>query len=54
MSLTQRISNPDRRTADLEPIIERRGGEERRVPRWVQRMEEGKLPNKDLTGTVAA
>jgi hypothetical protein len=32
MSLTSRLSNPDRRQDDLAPLIERRGGEERREP----------------------
>lgn len=54
MALTDRIHNPDRRTADLTPIVERRGGQEQRVPAWVRRMNDGKLPNKDMTGTVAA
>lgn len=48
MSLTDRIHHNDRRTADLAPIVERR------VPRWVERMQDGKLPNKDMTGRVAA
>ena len=32
MSLTSRINNPDRRQTDLTPVVERRGGTERREP----------------------
>ena len=32
MSLSDRIHNPDRRTADVTPLVERRNGEERREP----------------------
>jgi hypothetical protein len=32
MNLTQRLSNPDRRTTDIQPIAERRDGDERREP----------------------
>ncbi len=51
MSLTDRMNHPDRRQTELTPIVERRGGEVRRVPAWVQRMEKNA---KDLTGQVAA
>lgn len=54
MSLTDRLHNPDRREADLSPIVERRGGEERRVPEWVRRAHENRLPNSDRTGQIAA
>ena len=32
MSLRDRTTHPDRRQTDLTPLVERRGGEERRVP----------------------
>lgn len=37
MSPRDRIQHPDRRTDDLTPAIERRGGEERRIPEWRRR-----------------
>ena len=54
MSLTDRLNQPDRRTDELTPIVERRGGTEQRVPRWIARKNEKGLPDKDMTGTVAA
>lgn len=54
MSLRDRINNPDRRQEPLTPLVERRNGEERREPRWVERMRDGELSPKDLTGKVAA
>jgi len=38
----------DRRTTDLKPIVERR------VPRWIERMQSGQVAAKDMTGKVAA
>ncbi len=46
-------TNPDRRTDEVQPIVERRNGDERREPRWVQRMRTGELAPKDLTGKAA-
>ena len=54
MNLRDRSDHPDRRTDDVAPIVERRGGTEQRVPRWIARKNEKGLPDKDMTGTVAA
>ena len=54
MSLRDRIDHPDRRTDDVAPIVERRGGTEQCVPRWIARKNESGLPPKDMSGTVAA
>jgi hypothetical protein len=54
MNLRERLDNPDRRTEPLTPIVERRGGTERRIPEWVKRAQEKRLPNSDRTGQVAA
>ena len=54
MTLRDRIDHADRRTDDVAPIVERRGGTEQRVPRWIARKNEKGLPDKDMTGTVAA
>ncbi len=55
MNLRDRIDHPDRRTDDLQPIVERRGGTEQRVPEWIRRKNEkdGGLPPKDMTGLAA-
>jgi hypothetical protein len=53
MALSDRINHPDRRTDELAPIVERRGGTERRVPAWVERMQRDGLPPKDMTGRAA-
>jgi hypothetical protein len=36
VSLTERLSK-DRRETDITPIVERRGGNEQRVPEWRRR-----------------
>jgi hypothetical protein len=56
MSLTERISNPDRRAAALPVIAERREGEERRVatPRWLQWTRENQSRGKSLDSGKAA
>ncbi len=54
MGLRDRIHNPDRRTDEVQPIVERHNGDERRLPAWIKRMRDGKLAAKDLTGKVAA
>ena len=61
MSLRDRIDNPDRRTEPLTPVVERRGGEERREPYvapWRQRQIDQAGGNRfaasvDLTGRAA-
>ena len=53
MTLRDRIDNPDRREAEVTPIVERRGGTEQRVPTWIKRMQDGKLKGKDLSGRAA-
>jgi len=50
MDLRDRTDHPDRRTDDVAPIVERRGGTEQRQPAWVKRMEKNA---KDLTGRAA-
>lgn len=50
--LSERIEQ--RRQDDLSPLAERRGGSERRLPTWMQRMQDGQLPAKDLTATGRA
>ena len=45
MSLTDRIHNPDRRQTDVTPVVERRGGEERRLSPMARRV----LANKEAS-----
>lgn len=55
MSLTDRINHPDRRTDDHPVAVERRlSPMARRVPRWIERMQQEGLPDKDYTGKAAA
>jgi hypothetical protein len=54
MGLRDRIDHPDRRTDDVAPIVERRGGTEQRVPRWIARKNEQGLTPKDMTERSAA
>ncbi len=51
MSLTERI---DRRQPNekIAPLIERRGGTERKQPEWVRRAQEQRLPASDRTGSL--
>lgn len=49
MSLTDRLHNPDRRTDDLTPAVERRIGAERRLPEWRRRA----LEQQERVGFVA-
>lgn len=61
MQPQDRINNPDRRQADVAPIVERRSGDERRepfVPEWRRRAIEqrdrlGYVAVADLTRTAA-
>ena len=62
MSLTSRINNPDRRQSSdaIVPLVERRGGEERREPtavrepRWLTWTRENDTRGKSLdTGRAA-
>lgn len=54
MGLRDRIDNPERRTDELTPVVERRGGTERRIPRWIEWTRENeKSGAKDLTGRAA-
>ena len=50
MGLRERIDNPERRQPStvIAPIVERRGGTERRVPTWIQRRDAGLLKGKSL------
>ena len=50
--LSKRIE--ERRQDDLTPLFEKRGGTERRLPTWLQRMQDGQLPAKDMTATGRA
>lgn len=56
MDLRDRIDNPDRRTDDLTPLIERRDGEERRLvePRWRTWTRENQSRGKSLDSGRAA
>lgn len=56
MALTDRIHNPDRRTADVTPVVERRDGDERRLttPRWLQWTRENQSRGKSLDSGRAA
>lgn len=49
MTLTERIARTDRRDTDLTPIVERRGGTERRIPEWRRRA----MEQQDRLGYVA-
>lgn len=51
MTYGERFSK-DRRQEDIRPLIERRIGAERRVPEWIRRMQEGKLPDKDYSDQI--
>ena len=44
----------ERRQANekIAPLIERRGGTEQRVPAWVRRAQEQRLPVADRTGQM--
>ena len=55
MGLRDRIDNPERREPStvIAPIVERRGGTERRVPTWVQRRDAGLLKGKSLDERAA-
>ncbi len=53
MSLTERINNPDRRSDEVQPLIERRNGDERRLPAWIRRKNEQGIA-RDETGRIAA
>ena len=58
MSLYDRLHPEDRRQAALTPIVERRGGTERRLPEWRRRAEEqvariGYVAVVDLTERAA-
>ena len=44
MSLTERM---ERRQHEVTPLIERRGGSERRTPRWIARKIDRELRGKD-------
>ena len=50
MGLRERIDNPERRepSTPIVPIVERRGGTERRPPTWIKRMQDGQLKGKSL------
>ncbi len=52
MSLTSRINNPDRRSDEVQPLIERRNGDERRLPAWIRRKNEQGIA-RDETGRIA-
>jgi hypothetical protein len=45
MNLTQRLSNPDRRTTDVQPIVERRADQ----PRWL-RIQRERVDAMERTG----
>ena len=56
MGTPERIPEQDRRQTDLTPLIERRGGQERREavrPAWLRRMQQQGLPPKDMTQVAA-
>jgi hypothetical protein len=53
MSLMDRINNPDRRTDALTPLVERRGGEERRLPRWIEWTRQNENRGKSLDERAA-
>ena len=55
MGLRERIDNPERRepSTPIVPIVERRGGTERRLPTWVQRRDAGLLKGKSLDERAA-
>jgi hypothetical protein len=48
------VTIEDRRETDLTPIVERRGGEAQRMPRWLQRARDGALYGYDENGTPVA
>ena len=56
MDLRDRINYPDRRAADVTPIVERRDGEERRLatPRWLAWTRENENRGKSLDSRRAA
>ena len=59
MSLTDRINRSDRRETALPVIVERRTGDERRMPEWRRRANEqrdrlGYVAVADLTNRSAA
>jgi len=54
MNLRDRTDHPDRRDEPLTPLVERRGGEERRLPTWMQRARDGALYGYDESGKPVA
>jgi hypothetical protein len=55
MSLLDRINDRREATDKIVPMVERRGGDERRVPRWITWTRENeKAGAKDMTGRIAA
>lgn len=55
MNLWDRLHNPDRREPNdnIVPLVERRGGEERRVSPWLKRLQDGQLKGKSLDERAA-
>lgn len=53
MNLTDRINDRRQPNPTITPLVERRGGTERRIPAWIKCMQDGQLPAKELTGRAA-
>ena len=46
--IERRQDNPN-----IAPLVERRQEPQRPTPAWIRRMQDGKLPAKELTGRAA-